>query len=161
LPSIYSRAQVPRINAIYECGLPISEPSPHRKGPGLRVGRTPALPILLTGPTILDWPAAKRWPPVPRIDDGVLDSKYGLSMARLERWIRAGISVDGRPNWLFIKLYGHAFFSGDQDVLVGPAAQRFFSGLCEFGEETGQFKVHFATAREAFNIAMAAVHGCD
>src|SRR5262249_22576719 len=159
LPSIYSRAQVPRINAIYECGLPLSESRPHRKGPGLKVGRTPELPILITGPTILDWRAANRWPPFPRIDDGVLDSKYGLSMQRLGRWIRAGVWVGGRPDWLFIKLYGHAFFSGDQNVLVGEDARRFFSSMCAFAEETGQFKVHFATAREAFNIAMAAVHG--
>jgi hypothetical protein len=159
LPSIYSRAQVPRINAIYECGLPLSAPSPHRKGPGLRVGSAPALPILLTGPTILDWRSARRWPPVPRIDDGVLDNKYGLSMARARRWMDAGISVEGRPEWLFIKLYGHAFFPGDQDVLIGETARRFFSSLYEYGEETGEFKVHFATAREAFNIAMAAVNG--
>src|SRR5215471_8283166 len=159
LPSIYSRAQVPRINAIYQCGLPISEPSPHRKGPGLRIGSPPALPLIITGPTLLDWRAARRWPPVPRIDDGVLDNNYGLSMARARRWINAGISVKGRPDWLFIKLYGHAFFTGDHDVLIGETARRFFSELCQYGEETGEFKVHFATAREAFNIAMAAVDG--
>jgi hypothetical protein len=159
LPSIYSRAQVPRINAIYECGGDLSGPSPHRRGPNLRIGRPPVWPVIVTGPTVLDWRAAKRWPPVPRIDDGVMDSKYGLNMARLERWVRAGISVTGRPEWLFIKLYGHAFFAGDQSVLVGDDARRFFSGLCEFAEETGQFKIHFATARETFNIAMAAVGG--
>ena len=161
LPSIYSRAQVPRINAIYECGLPFAESSPHRKGPGLRIGKVPALPIILTGPTILDWAAARRWPPLPRIDDGVLDCKYGLSLSRSRRWINAGISVKGRPDWLFVKLYGHAFFPGDHDVLIGEAARGFFGGLSEYGEESGEFKVHFATAREAFNIAMAAVNGRD
>src|SRR6185503_12462240 len=55
LPSAPDVSQVPRINAIYECGHPLDQSSPHRSGPSLRVGSQPALPIILTGPLMFDW----------------------------------------------------------------------------------------------------------
>jgi hypothetical protein len=36
---------------------------------------------------------------------------------------------------------------------------RFLEEALEQAEQSGQFKLHLATAREAFNIAMAAVDG--
>jgi hypothetical protein len=32
--------------------------------------------------------------------------------------------------------------------------------VMELAEQTGRFKIHFASAREAFNMVMAAVDGC-
>jgi hypothetical protein len=37
--------------------------------------------------------------------------------------------------------------------------QRFLLEALELSEHTGQFKLHFASAREMFNIAMAAIDG--
>src|SRR6185295_621409 len=55
LPSAPDQSQVPRLNAIYECGNPLTEARPHRSGPGLRVGSSPRLPIMFTGPLVFDW----------------------------------------------------------------------------------------------------------
>jgi hypothetical protein len=43
LPSAPSPAQVAKINALYECSLPLSRRAPHRSGPDLRVGTPPGL----------------------------------------------------------------------------------------------------------------------
>lgn len=43
--------------------------------------------------------------------------------------------------------------------MIGDSMRLFLEELLELADRSGEFKVHFATAREAFNIAMAAVDG--
>ncbi|HEV7375801.1 MAG TPA: hypothetical protein VGN95_13860 [Pyrinomonadaceae bacterium] len=159
LPSAPDRSQVPRLNAIYECGHPLHEAKPHRSGPSLRVGHRPQLPVLLTGPIGFDWGRRKKGLPVPRLDDSSLSANYPPSLARLDRWRAANIHVRGRPEWLFIKLFCHGFFDSDPPTVIGDVMRRFLEETLELAERTGEFKLHFASARESFNIAMAAVDG--
>jgi hypothetical protein len=159
LPSAPDQSQVPRINSIYQCGHPLTEARPHRAGPGLKVGDKPAFPIIFTGPLVFDWTRRVRGLPLPRIDDGALAQNYPLSLDRLNRWRSARISVEGRPEWVFIKLYAHAFFEWDQDAMIGEQMKRFMGEVLELAERTGDFKIHFASAREAFNMVMAALDG--
>ncbi len=159
LPSAPDQSQVPRINAIYQCGLPLTERAPHRRGPDLKVGDEVKLPIIFTGPLVLDLQRRRYGVPVPRLDNGVLSHKYPLSLDRLDRWRLANIQVRGRPDWVFVKLFCHGFLPGDEPVVIGEDLKRFFGDIIELGQRDDQFKVRFATAREAFNIVMAAVDG--
>ncbi len=160
LPSAPEQSQVSRINAIYECGHPLTESRPHRSGPAVRVGdRQPMLPIIVTGPLVLNWKRKLRGLPVPRLDDGALTANQPLDPARLDRWRGADIHVEGRPEWIFIKLYCHGFFNFDQPSMIGERIRRFWSEAIEAGDKTGEYKIHFASAREAFNLIMAAVDG--
>jgi hypothetical protein len=67
--------------------------------------------------------------------------------------------VSGKSDWIFVKLYCHGFFDRDQSACIGEDAKRFFSEMVENGEKTGDYSIHFASAREAFNMAAAAVDG--
>src|SRR6185369_9247431 len=133
----------------------------HRKGPELKVGDVPQLPILLTGPLVFDFSRRRYGLPVPRLDNGVLSHNYPLTNYRFDQWRRANIGVRGRPDWVFVKLFCHGFLPGDESTVIGEDLTRFFGSLVELGEQSGSFKIHFATAREAFNIVMAAVDGRD
>jgi hypothetical protein len=159
LPSAPDQSQVGRINAIYECGRDVNKRRSHRAGPSVRAGKQPKLPVIMTGPLVFDWRkrAGRSW--MPRIDGGVLAENYPLDLARLSNWVSAGVSVEGKPDWVFIKLYCHGFFPQDQDHTIGEPVVRFFDDLLNLAHRTGDFKIHFATAREAFNIAMAAASG--
>jgi hypothetical protein len=159
LPSVPFQSQVPRINAIYQCDNSFAAARPHRSGPGLKVGDELRLPVIVTGPLVFDWTRRVRGLPVPRLEDGALAQNYPLNLNRLEHWRSAGISVKGRPQWTFIKLYSHGFFDMDQDAMIGEQLRRFMNEVLEFGERTGEFQVHFASAREAFNMVVAAVEG--
>lgn len=159
LPSVPYQSQVARINAIYQCGHPFAEARPHRSGPGLKVGDDLKLPIIFTGPLVFDWTRRLRGLPVPRVEDGALAQNYPLSLNRLKGWRSAGIGVRNRPDWIFIKLYCHGFFEWDQDLMIGEQMKRFMQEVLELGDRTGEFKVHFASAREAFNMVAAAVDG--
>ena len=160
LPSAPDRSQVAMINQIYECGLPLDRAVPHRNGRAVSADRKPIqLPLIFTGPLMFDWMRTKGVVPVPRIDDGALTESQGLDDARLARWRAANITVDGRSDWLFIKLYCHGFFDRDQAACIGEDAARFFGRVVNEGERNGSYKTHFATAREAFNMVAAAIDG--
>jgi hypothetical protein len=159
LPSAPDESQSPRINAIYQCGHPLNERKPHRSGPNLKVGDNPTLPMIFTGPLVFDWHRRVRGIPIPRVDDGAMAANYPLSLARFDRWRGARISINDGPNWIFVKLYCHGFFSWDQDQMIGEPVQRFWSEVMDLAERTREFKLHFASAREAFNMVMAAIDG--
>jgi hypothetical protein len=159
LPSAPDESQVAKINSLYRCGNPLTEQKPHRSGPDLAVGDEPGKPMMFTGPLIFDWSRRKKGLPVPRIDDGSLAENYPSDLRRFDRWRNARISVKGGPEWVFIKLYSHAFFEHDQDAMIGEKARRFLSQVLEHGERTGEYRVHFASAREAYNIVLAALEG--
>jgi hypothetical protein len=161
LPSAPDQSQVARINALYQCGHDLNEAKPHRSGASLRVGakEPPQLPIIFTGPLVFNWQRRMRGLPVPRLDDGALTANQPLDMARLNRWRSARIHIAGQPQWIFIKLYCHGFFHFDQPSMIGERIRKFWEEASEHGERTGEFKIHFASAREAFNIAMAAMDG--
>jgi len=160
LPTAPDQSQVPRINTIYQCGRPLHERSPHRSGRSLRVNDSPALPVLFTGPLVLGWRGRRLGRvPIPSIEDSVLSASRPPNLDRLRDWRRAGIGIRGRADWSFIKLHCHAFFTEDQPSMIGDSMRVFLEELLELADRSGEFKVHFATAREAFNIAMAAVEG--
>jgi hypothetical protein len=161
LPSVPYQSQVPRLNAIYECGHRLDTAVPHRSGPNLSVGSTPKLPIIFTGPLAFNWKRRLYGLPVPRLDDGVLTQNYPLNLDRFHRWFGTGVSVQGRPDWVFIKLYSHGFFTWDQDAMIGEQLKRFMGEVLELSNRTGKFRIHFASAREAYNMVMAAVEGAE
>lgn len=158
LPSAPDQSQVAITNSIYECGLPLSESVPHRRGRRVNAnGKDASLPLIFTGPLVFNWSRRIKGLPVPRIDDGALTSNQPLDETRFDRWTSANITVAGKSDWVFVKLYCHGFFDRDQSACIGEDAKRFFSEMIERGEKTGNYEVHFATAREAFNIASAAI----
>ncbi len=153
-------SQVPMFNKIYEIGNPLDEPVPHRSGTPVAVDNEfPQLPVIFTGPLVLNWERRIGGVPVPRIDDGALVYNQPMDLARLKRWMNANITVGGRSDWVFVKLYCHGFFEHDQSASIGEDAVRFFSEIVEYGDGAGGFKVHFATAREAANMVFAAIDG--
>ncbi len=160
LPSAPDETQIPVINQIYECALPLTEKMPHRKGIEAKVsGKQPQLPLIFTGPLVFNWTRRIKGLPVPRLEDGALTDNQPSDLARFSRWKSANITVKNRPEWIFVKLYCHGFFDYDQSACIGEKARRFFSEIIENGEKTGDYSIHFASAREMFNVASAAIDG--
>jgi hypothetical protein len=161
LPSAPDQSQVRVINQIYEYALPADEAVPHRLGSRVVAGgrKQIQLPLIFTGPLSFNFGRRFHGFPVPRIDDGALTENQTLNKARLTRWQEANVTVEGKSDWVFIKLYCHGFFDNDQSFCIGDKAKKFFGELVNESEKTGKSKVHFTTAREAFNIALAAIDG--
>lgn len=160
LPSAPDQSQVGMINSIYEVRGPLDKAVPHRVGRRIVAnGSTPQLPLIITGPLVLNWTRRIRGIPFPRIDDGALAANQPADISRLKRWLSANITVAGRSDWVFVKLYCHGFFDHDAGSSIGERAKVYFSEIAEYGAGAGNFDVHFATAREAFNMTAAAIDG--
>ena len=160
LPSAPDQSQVSIINQIYEYSGATDEAIPHASGKRLSVGGAyPRLPLIMEGPLVLNWTRRINGIPVPRVEDGALTRSQGSDHSRYSRWRSANVTVAGRPDWIFVKLYCHGFFDADQPFCIGEEAKRSFGELVESGAKTGKYSVHFASAREMFNIAIAASEG--
>lgn len=160
LPSAPNRSQVAKINALYECGLPLHVRAPHRRGRNLRRGDPPrCFPLIIQGPLMLDFDRRLGGWPIPRIENGALTTAYPPTMRRLRRWQAAAITVRGGPDWLFVKLHCHGMDPRDEDAMLGPPLQRFLEEATTAGRTGSDYRLHFVTAREMVNIALAACDG--
>jgi hypothetical protein len=151
-------AQVAKINSLYECSLPLNTQAPHRKGRDLRVGRSPQIfPINVQGPLMLDFDRQAR-NGFARIENAALTGPNPPGLRRLRLWKKAAISVQGRPEWLFIKIHCHSMDPHQRESVMGEFMQRFLSELTERAKDRREI-IHFVTARQMVNIIWAACDG--
>lgn len=159
LPCAPDPGQVRKINAIYECGLPLSQRAPHRQGDDLASGRPPTrFPLMIQGPLGVYFDRRRGGMPRPRIENGGVTSTDPPTISRIRRWRAAGISAVGRPDWVFVKLHCHGMDPRDEDVMLGSGRSRFLRELIEEAKRVGD-RIHFATAREMVNMILAACDG--
>jgi hypothetical protein len=79
---------------------------------------------------------------------------------RVDFWLDAGIHVEGRPEWLFVKVYAHGASPGTWNMLFNEGGfDDLFSLVDERYNDGEQYRLHYVTAREAFNIVKAAEAG--
>ena len=93
-----------------------------------------------------------------RIENGALVGTNPPSLCRLELWKKAAISVKGRPDWLFIKLHCHSMDPTHGSAILGNGMRSFLRELVRGAGERNEI-LHFTTAREMVNIALAACDG--
>ena len=151
-------AQTSKINALYECGIPLHKRAPHRRGRDLKRGRPPEiLPMIVQGPLMIDFAryAAAHWP---RIENAALTATNPATLHRLRLWKQSAICVQGRPDWLFIKLHCHGMDASQDEVLLGDPMRKFVSELVAGAGERKE-TLHFVSAREMANIIVAACEG--
>jgi hypothetical protein len=155
--STFHPAQIAKINSFYECGFPLRQRAPHREGRDLKCGLSPAVfPIILQGPLMLDFWCSRRG--LGRVENGALTGTNPPSLCRLQLWKQAAIGVQGRPDWIFIKLHCHGMDPGSREAVLGGPMQNFLRELVERAPERNDV-LHFVTAREMLNITLAACDG--
>ncbi len=160
LPAAPDSAQVAKTNALYECAAPLGCRAPHRRGRDLKAGRAPEVfPLIIQGPLLLDFDRKGRRRFFPRIENGELTGTHPPTIERLKLWRRATITVQGRPDWLFIKLHCHGMDSRDNGALLGEPMRQFLRELVEEARSGRRYALHFVTAREMVNIIFAACDG--
>jgi hypothetical protein len=158
LPSAPGRAQISKINFLYECTKPLSQRAPHRYGRNLRSGVPPTVfPIIVQGPLMLDFSKQRgKW--FPSVENSALTARNPPTFRRCQLWSRLAITVEGRPDWVFVKLHCHGMDPRDTDALLGKPMLDFLQALAA-AEERNEFFTHFVTAREMTNIILAACRG--
>ena len=153
----FNPAQRSMINSLYECGIPLRERAAYRSGVALRRGRAPnKFPLMAQGPLMISFAPGARCRP--RIDNAAFTAANPPTLHRLETWKRAMISVQGKPDWIFIKLHCHSMDPEQEDAVLGAGFRGFLESLVSGAGERGEV-LHFVSAREMVNIILAACDG--
>lgn len=151
-----NRCQSRKINSIYYAEGNPNRSKSHDWGRNARVGlKDPAGLFLMQGPLGINWSA----PGYPRIENASLTSTNWGRSDRIDKWLDCNIHVKGRPDWQFVKLHAHGAIERDFDALFGDAAYNMHKTLNERFNDGKKFRLHYVTARQAYNIAKAAEAG--
>ncbi len=158
-PSLYRWSQPESVNNIYAAR---DDPSPKsyrtpRPLSDLRSGRADLM--IFQGPLVFSpsWSVRRLFLD---LDDGNVHAAIPPSPARADQWIRADVHVPERPEWRFIKLFAHSLQTpGDEDAALGPSFDETLTYLEREYNDGRSYVLHYVTAREAYNLAMAASAG--
>lgn len=112
--------------------------------------------MMLQGPLCL---ARKQQKPFFRIEASQIQRSDPPDAARLCSWIDQRVSVKGRPEWIFIKLHSHGAPEKNAELLLGEKMRAFHQTLLSYSDSRSQFRTHYVTARETYNIVRAAMDG--
>jgi hypothetical protein len=161
LPSAPSPTQTRTINRIYYATDDPCRPRSHERG--VTAGTAPPPPdslLLIQGPLVLDW-GRRRWGIAPRVENGCIQGNQPPTDARIPAWLRAGVRVAGRPDWFFVKLHTHGATESNQRVLLGEPTVEFHRALARRAAADPNFRYHYVTAREMYNLVRAAEAGWE
>ena len=102
---------------------------------------------MVQGPLLFDW-SRRKFGMLPRVENGDLLGNHPPSLRRMQLWLNAGVVVQGRPNWRFIKLHTHGCKSGNLEMLLGERMQLFHQELAELHALQPNFRFHYVSAWE-------------
>jgi hypothetical protein len=160
MPSVAYDSQARLVNRIYFAIDDPQQPASHLTGPLAMAGR--GAPdgglLMIPGPLALNW--RRRVAGVlPKVDSSAIDYRTPPSLERFRRWLATGVGVAGRPEWVFIKAHTHGAPEKNAAMMLGgPFRQMLVDALQRFNDGTN-YRLHFVTAREIANIALAAIEG--
>jgi hypothetical protein len=158
-PSIWWESQPSIVNSIFE-SVDDDRPKSYDKGTLVRAGRSS-----IGGLTIFEGPLLLALTPSPSklfalVEDGNIHLVDPVNERRVDLWVKANVHVQGRPDWVFIKVHGHgASTPEDMQETLGGGLERGLSYLERHYNDGSKFVLHYVTAREAYNVARAAADG--
>ena len=159
LPSAPSDTQTKTSNAIYYATDDPLRPKSHDSGVPVRVGGEASGDLMIVqGPLGLNW-RERKFGVLPRIENADVRRGCPPTPERVDAWVATGIHVEGRPEWVFVKVHTHGTQERDMDTLLGDAAQRMHEHLERVYNDGKRHVLHYVTARETYNIIKAAEAG--
>ncbi len=148
-PSLGSPGQPSKVNSIYYAADD-DAPKSYDTGRDAEAGKRVSDRLLMfQGPMTLI-------PTRQLFEYGAMENDERPSPGRVDSWVATRVCVKGRPDWTFVKVYTHGAQS--RTTCLGPDTDAMFARLEErYGK--GAYRLHYVTAREAYNIVRAAEDG--
>jgi len=161
LPAAPNPCQTVTINQIYYAKDDPLRPRSHDFGVPVQVGTPPSGDLMIIqGPLTFDF-RKRKLGLIPRIENSDVRTNNPPTRDRVDMWVDTGIHVKGRPEWIFVKIHTHGTQEPDMPTLLGAPMDDCFTYL-ETAYNCGkQWKLHYVSAREMYNIAKAAEQGLN
>ncbi len=84
-------------------------------------------------------------------------SRNPVSERMIDSWVRTGIHVKGKPNWIFVKTHTHG--AADYKTVLGKDMDSICRYLEKRYNDGSEYVLHYVTAREMYNIVKAVEAG--
>lgn len=160
-PSAPSDTQPKFANEIYYAKDNPDKPKSHNTGKKVVVGGTEWGDLMLiTGPIGLNWKHRKKGI-FPQIENSDIRGSMPPTKDRVDLWVDSAISVENKPDWLFIKIHTHGTQEQDMDTLLGKPFEEMNEYLLDKYNDGKNYVMHFVSAREMYNIIKAAEAGLE
>ena len=159
MPAAPDPCQTSTINQIYYATDDPAKPKSHDKGRRVRVG-DPAEGdmMILQGPLGFMW-GNRKFGVLPRIENADVRTSSPPTPTRIDAWVDTGIHVQGKPEWVFVKVHTHGTQERDMNTLLGAPMRKAFEYLGSRYNDGIDWKLHYVSAREMYNIVQAAEAG--
>ena len=159
LPSAPNDTQTHTVNSIYYAIDDHARPKSHDHGVPVRAG-TPGHGdlMIVQGPLSLNW-RRRRFGLWPKLENADIEPHDVPIAARLAQWVHQWVHVEGRPDWVFVKVHTHGATEVNADWIFGGETESLFQALNDHYNDGTDFALHYVTAREAYNIVKAAEAG--
>jgi hypothetical protein len=162
LPSAPERTQTRTINSVYYA-RGTDRPKSHDSGRRVHADREPQSIhddelLLVQGPLALNW-QNRKFGVLPRIENGDLTAANPPTLERFRLWLDCQIAVEGRPNWVYVKLHTHGAKPENTRMFLGEPMRAFHRALAGLAARNSNIRYHYVTARELVNILHAAEAG--
>jgi hypothetical protein len=156
-PSAPHETQPNMVNEIYWPTGDLARRRAYERGKPAEVGETHDDRLLIvTGPiAIMRRPNQVSL----RIESSAIHSDGPPNPHRVDAWVEREIHVRGRPDWVFVKVHTHGAPEKNARVLLGDEARSMHEHLASRYNDGRQWFLHYVTAREMYNIAIAAMQG--
>jgi hypothetical protein len=146
------------INSIYWPSGDLSRRRAHERGTRARVGRHFDDRILIVqGPLSLS-PRLSKMPV--RIEAAAITAIDPATSSRVRAWVSQDIHVEGRPDWVFVKVHTHGAPERQARSLLGEGGRMLHETLARDFNDGERWRLHYVSAREMYNVARAAMDGC-
>jgi hypothetical protein len=157
-PAAPDEAQPNIVNQIYWPEGALEKRRAYEKGVRAKVGVVRRDRILLIeGPLALTRRHDGRLPM--RIENAAITAADPATPDRIRSWVEQGICIEGRPDWVFVKVHTHGAPDRQAAGVLGSGSRALHEELTTRYNDGHNWRLHYVTAREMFNIAMAAMEG--
>ena len=152
-PSAPDPCQPDKVNQLYWPTGDLTQRRCYEHGERARVGeRHDDRLLMITGPLSLAWKRTGL-----RIENGAITGDDPPTASRVKTWVDQAIHVDGRPEWVFVKVHTHGAVEKTAAALLGAGGRALHTALAQYKQ--GSSRLHYVTAREMYNVARAAMDG--
>jgi len=156
-PSAPDETQPNIVNQIYWPTGDLSKRRAYEQGARARIGdfRRDRM-LMIEGPLSL---RLRRHRMPVGIENAAITADDPGTPERVRAWVNQNIHVAGRPEWVFVKVHTHGAPDAQAAGLLGGGMRQLHEELTTRYNDGKDWRLHYVTAREMYNIAAAAMEG--
>jgi len=155
-PSVYTSTPLRMMNTVYYARDDPKQPKSYSVGKEVEYGKPGNGDLMIIQGPLFPFLKGGKLTGICVFND-VIDGRPPVTEKRIDAWIKTGIHVKGKPDWIIVKLHTHG--ATDEEAVLGDEMNAIFNYLESKYNDGYKYILHYVTARELYNIIRALEDG--